>query len=156
DLKLADDGTLSGKVTVIYSGLEALTRRIEMRNQDETTRKKYLEDQVREYVPVGIEVDLTNKPEWMSSARTLEAQFDLKVPGWDTAAGRRALVPVSLFGASEKQVFEHTTRVHPICFDYPFEKSDEVSIQLPLGWQVTSLPKPIVQDNRAFVYTLKV
>ena len=31
DLKMSDDGTLSGKVTMTFSGLEALRRRIEER-----------------------------------------------------------------------------------------------------------------------------
>src|SRR5258708_33756630 len=36
DLKLADTGSLEGKLTVTYSGLEALWRRIEERNEDAT------------------------------------------------------------------------------------------------------------------------
>jgi Domain of Unknown Function with PDB structure (DUF3857)/Transglutaminase-like superfamily len=156
DLKMSEDGTLSGKVQVTFSGLEALSRRLEMRHEDDTDRKKYLEDQVREYVPVGIDVDLTNKPDWSTSAPTLVAEYDLKVPGWASSAGHRAIVPVGLFDASEKQLFEHTARVHPVYFHYPFEKEDEITIQLPLSWQVTSLPKPILQDKKALVYTLKV
>jgi hypothetical protein len=156
DLKMSEDGTLSGKVQVTFSGLEALSRRLETRHEDDTDRKKYLEDQVREYVPVGIDVDLTNKPDWSTSAPTLVAEYDLKVPGWASSAGHRAIVPVGLFDASEKQLFEHTARVHPVYFHYPFEKEDEITIQLPLSWQVTSLPKPILQDKKALVYTLKV
>ena len=102
DLKMSEDGTLSGKVTMTFSGLEALRRRIEERNEDEAERKQYMEDQLKEFVPVGIEAELTNKPDWNSSSPTLVAEYNLKVPGWATAAGHRALVPVGLFGASEK------------------------------------------------------
>jgi Domain of Unknown Function with PDB structure (DUF3857) len=156
DLKLSDDGELTGKVTVTFSGLEALTRRLEMRNEDDTERKSYMEDQVKEYVPVGIEVELKNQPEWKSSSPTLTAEYELKVQGWATAAGKRALVPTGLFSATEKQVFEHAGRVHPIYFHFPFEKMDDITIQLPLGWQVSSLPKPRSNDQKAAVYTLTV
>jgi hypothetical protein len=77
----------------------------------------------------------------------------LKVPGWASGAGRRALVPVALFSASEKQLFEHANRVHPVYFQYPFEKVDDVSIQVPLGWQVSSVPQGVTLDAKAIVYT---
>jgi hypothetical protein len=86
----------------------------------------------------------------------LVAVYDLKVPGWASAAGRRALLPFGLFSATEKQLFDHTNRVHPLYFEYPFQKEDEVTIQLPLGWQVSSLPKDLSQDAKAAVYVRKV
>jgi Domain of Unknown Function with PDB structure (DUF3857)/Transglutaminase-like superfamily len=156
EMKLLDDGTLAGKVTVTFSGLEAMSRRVEERNEDEAARKKYLEDQLREYIPVGVDVDLTNKPEWGDASVPLVAIYDLKVPGWASAAGHRALVPVGLFSATEKQLFEHANRVHPVYFHYPFQKEDDVSIDLPLGWKVSSVPKELNQDAKAVAYVLKV
>jgi hypothetical protein len=87
---------------------------------------------------------------------TLVAVYDLKVPGWVSAAGRRALLPFGLFSATEKQLFEHANRVHAVYFQYPFEKVDEVTIQLPLGWQVSSVPKELNRDAKAAVYVRKV
>lgn len=156
ELKLDDDGSLSGTVTVTFSGLEALWRRSDFRNEDEARRKKFLEDQIQEYIPAGIEVELKNQPEWNLASPTLVALYDLKVPGWASAAGRRALLPFGLFSATEKQLFEHANRVHAVYFQYPFQKLDDVTIQLPLGWQVSSLPKPLNQDAKAAAYIRKV
>ena len=156
DLKMSEDGTLSGKVTMTFSGLEALRRRIEERNEDEAERKQYMEDQLKEFVPVGIEAELTNKPDWNSSSPTLVAEYNLKVPGWATAAGHRALVPVGLFGASEKHLFTHKDRVHPIYFQFPCQRKDDVSIELPLSWKVTTIPPSKLQDSKAVVYDLKI
>ena len=65
ELKLSQEtGELEGKLTVTYTGLEALSRRVNERNEDDTEHKKFLEDEVKEFVPTGIEVELTNKPEW--------------------------------------------------------------------------------------------
>jgi hypothetical protein len=136
--------------------LEALWRRIEERNEDAANRKKFLEDQVKDYIPVGIDVDLTNQPDWGSSTPTLAAEFELKVPGWVSGAGRRALVPVGLFGAPEKHAFEHANRVHAVYFSYPSTKIDDVRIDLPLGWQVNSLPPVQDFDAKAALYSLKV
>jgi hypothetical protein len=155
DMKLTETGSLEGKVSVTFSGLEALQRRIEERNEDDANRKKFLEDQLREYIPVGIDVELTSKPDWGSSASTLVAEYDLKVQGWASGAGKRALVPMGLFSATEKHVFEHANRVHPIYFEYPFEKIDEVTIDLPLAWKVSSLPAAQNQDAKAVLYVMK-
>jgi hypothetical protein len=122
EMKMLDDGSLAGKVTVTFSGLEAMSRRMEVRNEDEAERKKFLEDQLREYIPVGVDVDLTNQPEWTNASLPLVAIYDLKVPGWASAAGHRALVPLGLFSATEKRLFEHAGRVHSVYFHYPFEK----------------------------------
>jgi uncharacterized protein DUF3857 len=156
DLKLTSESSLEGKLSVTFTGLEALWRRVDERNEDEAHRKKFLEDYVKEIVPAGIEVELTNKPDWTSSAPDLLAEYSLKVPGWVSGAGRRGLFPVGLFSAPERHMYEHSVRVHPLYFHYMYEKHDDVRIELPLGWQVSSLPQPVNNDARLIVYTMKV
>jgi len=154
-LQLSDTGELEGKVTVTFTGLEAMSRRVEELHGDETERKRYLEEQMKENVPVGVEVELTNQPDWKSSSQPLVAEFTVKIPGWVSGAGRRALLPVGIFTATEKRIFEHANRVYPIYFEFPFEKADDVTIDLPLGWQVQSLPQPQNQDGHIVTYSLK-
>lgn len=152
ELKLDNEGTLEGKLTVTFTGLEASLRRVEEHNEDEAHHKKLLEDYVREVVPASIDVELTNKPDWASSSSSLVAEFSLKVPGWASGAGKRALLPVGLFSAPEKHMYEHSTRVHPLYFRFMYQKLDDVQIELPLGWQVRSLPQPVTQDAKLLVY----
>jgi hypothetical protein len=152
DLKLSDTGDLEGKLTVTYSGLEASQRRVEERLVDDTERKKFLEDEAREAIPAACEVDLTNKPDWKSTA-PLTAEFTLKVPGWMQGAGHRALMTLGLFSAPEKHLFDHAERVHAIYFQFPSRRSDAINIDLPSGWRVSNLPKPSKVDAQAIVYT---
>jgi len=154
-LKLSDDGDLEGKLTISYSGLEGMYPRLENRHSDEVSRKKFLEDQVKEMIPAASEVTLTNTPDWSSSETPLVAEFDLKVPGWASSAGRRAMVPVGLFTAAEKRVFEHAERVHPIYFEYPYAKLDDITIELPAAWQVNSVPPGQTQDGHIITYSFK-
>jgi hypothetical protein len=156
NLKLTSEGALEGKLKLSFTGLEGLTRRVEQRNEDDTERKKFLEEQVKEYIPAGIEVELTNKPDWKNSEAPLVAEFDLKVPGWASSAGRRALLPVGLFGGTEKHLFDHANRVWPVYFSFPFKKVDDVIIQLPSDWQVGSMPKSTDQNAKAAQYQMKV
>jgi hypothetical protein len=155
DLKLSDTGDLEGKVTVTFTGLEGMYRRLEELHSDDAERKKYLEDQVKEYIPAAVELDLTNQPDWKTSSQPLVAEFTIKIPGWVSGAGRRALLPVGIFSATEKHIFEHSNRVHPIYFRFPFEKVDDITIDLPASWQVQTLPKPQNQDSPVLAYTLQ-
>jgi Domain of Unknown Function with PDB structure (DUF3857) len=155
ELKLDSEGTLTGKLTVTYWGSDAQSLRIEERIEDETSRKKLLEDMVRETVPAAIEVDLVNQPDWNSSSASLQTEYSFKVPGWVAGAGKRALLPVGLFSSPEKSIFEHSARTYPVYFHYPYRKIDDITIELPLGWKVSSLAKPVDQDVKAAAYTMK-
>ena len=148
-------GGLEGKLTLTFTGLEAAQRRVEERIEDEAARKKLLEDEAKESIPAASEVELTNKPEWSSSSTPLVAEFNLKIPGWASSAGRRALLPMGIFSATEKHVFDHTERVHPIYFEFPSEKVDDVTITLPEGWQVGSLPPAQDEGGQAVGYMIK-
>ena len=156
DLTLSDEGDLAGKLIVTYTGLEALQRRREERNEDDADRKKLLEDQAKEYIPAGSEVDLANKPDWSGSSTPLEAEFKVKVPGWVSVTGRRAFLPVGVFAAQDKAVFEHEERIHPIYFSYPYETEDDITITLPSGWKVDNAPAPSKVDAKAAVYSVQV
>ena len=156
DLRLAADGSLDGKVELAFTGLEALRRRVDQRNHDGASRKKFLEDELAYSIPVGSEVTLTNEPDWSSSESSLVAAFNVKIPGWATSAGSRLLVPVGIFGAPEKNIFEYSTRTFPIYFEFPSEKSDDITIGLPSGAQISTLPKPQNHDLHAVGYVLSV
>jgi hypothetical protein len=155
-LTLSETGDLEGTLTVTYTGLEAMYRRVDERNEDETARKKFLEDWAKEQIPVAAELELANKPDWDSVSAPLVAEFSLKIPGWVSGAGKRAMLPVGLFSAHEKSIFEHANRVHAIYFAYPYQKIDNVAIELPPGWKVASMPADKVNDAHVVGYTLKV
>ena len=154
--KLTETGDLEGKLTITYTGLEAMYHRLEERHADAVEQKKYMEERVTSQMAATGEAELTNKPDWTSSNAPLVAEFDVKVPGWASGAGRRVMIPAALFTASEKGVFEHTNRTHPIYFEYPHVKSDDITIELPPGWQVSSIPAGKERDGHIIIYNLKV
>ncbi|HUN63370.1 MAG TPA: DUF3857 domain-containing protein [Candidatus Sulfotelmatobacter sp.] len=156
DLKLSDQGALEGSVKLTYTGLEGWIRRVSERNEDDEARKKYLEDELKSYVPVGMDVELSNQPDWKNTEPPLVAEFHVKIEGWVSAAGRHAMLPVGIFAAPEKQIFSLTERTYPVYFRFPFQKRDDVTVALPAGWSVSSVPKPVDTDAKAAEYSLKV
>ncbi|HUB01930.1 MAG TPA: DUF3857 domain-containing protein [Terriglobales bacterium] len=155
-LTLSDTGELEGQLTITYTGLEAASRRIQERHSDDVARKKYLEDSAISEIAAAGEAELTNKPDWANSETPLVAEFKLKVPGWISNAGSRAMIPAAMFTAGERTTFEHTNRVHPIYFQFPHEKVDDITIQLPPGWRVSSIPKSQEKDAHVINYQMKV
>jgi hypothetical protein len=155
NLTLTDTGDLEGKLTVTFTGMQAALLRVEERNADDTERKTYLEKIVKEAMSAAGEVKLTNQPDWKNSAAPLVAEFDLKVPGWASQAGHHVLLPVGLFAAQQKHAFDHAERINPIYVEYPYREADDISIQLPAGWQVSSLPKGWSDTGKVVSYTLK-
>jgi hypothetical protein len=148
------NGTLAGSLTIHYTGLEGAWRRLQERNEDDTERRKFLEEQVQATVPSGIEVQLTNTPDWSSCDEPPVAQFDLEVPGWVAAAGQRALLRVGLFAAADDRTFAHQSRTQPIYFNFPFQYRDDFSVELPGGRHINSLPKARNIDKKLYSYGL--
>jgi len=155
-LKLSETGDLEGKLTVTYTGLEGMYHRLEVRHADEIARKKYAEEWVVGQIPLPAQAELTNLPDWSSSEAPLVAEFNLKIPAWASNTGKRVTLSAGLFTAHEKHIFEHANRVHPIYFDYPYRKVDDVTIELSPAWQVTSVPPLQTKDERVVSYDLKV
>jgi hypothetical protein len=156
-LKLTESGDLTGKVILTSTGLEAMYYRQDVRNADDLARKKFLEARIRNQIPSATEVELTNQPDWTNSDKPLVAEFNITTAGWASNAGKRMLIPAGLFTAQEKHLFEHAEREHPIYVRYPYEKNDDVTIELPQGWKVDSVPRP--QNNggsQALNYSLSV
>ena len=153
-LQLDDSGTLEGKVVVTYKGLSAVRRRMDEKDADETERKRFLEDELKASIPGTPAIELTNTPDWRSSSDSLIAEYHISLPGWAISAGRRLLLPVGVFGGNEKNVFETSTRVHPIAFAHPYTDSDDITITLPSNWTVENLPQPRSLDLKDCKYTI--
>lgn len=139
-LKLDDEGKLAGELQVTFLGIEALRRRRANRTEDEMGRKKILEDEAKEWLPIGSTVELAKAPNWDSSDPALEATFKIEIFNWGTHAGRRLLMPLAILVGSNNKQFTPARRVNPVYFEYPFKTDDEVTVQLPLLISVGSTP----------------
>jgi hypothetical protein len=151
-LKLTNEGDLDGTLKVTFTGLEASFRRSREHNHDETERKKNLEDLIKADIPAGSEVEMTGSPDWKSAESPLVVEFNVKIPGWLASAGKRGLLGMGIFNATDKHLFEHANRTWPIYFTFPFSTIDDVTVELPEGWKVESLPKDMTRDAKAVVY----
>jgi hypothetical protein len=154
-LQLNSSGDLEGNVVITFKGLTALAHRMEQLGSDNAQRKKSLEDELKTYIPLSSEVELTNVPDWDSPTMHLIAEYKVKIPGWASQAGRRMLLAVGLFGGGEKHLFESSHRIHPIYINFPYSDSDDVIITPPAGTAIAEIPKPQHDDEKRCLYDLR-
>ncbi|MFZ0879655.1 MAG: DUF3857 domain-containing protein [Candidatus Acidiferrales bacterium] len=139
DVHLDPDGTLSGTVSVNFLGEWGCMEREYFWQDDDIARKKELTDDVKSWLPGGT-FEITEMSGWSDSSQPLHIAGTVRIPGFATQAGHRALVPVTFFRATEPPSFTHETRVNPIYFHYPYTERDSLEIHFPDGLKVETVP----------------
>ena len=142
EMALGGDGTLKGSIVLEFKGAEALEHRLDAVDRDEAGRKKDLEDELKQWLPAGAIVKMSASQGWEDSETPLVARFDVEVPNYATNAGKRLLIPAFLFQLKQNQAFAHSQRKYPVYFPYPFTDNDIVTMSVPPGFALESVPQP--------------
>jgi hypothetical protein len=141
EMALDGNGTLKGTVTTKFEGGEALEHRLDELNTDEAGKKKDLEEELQGWLPSGAGIKLAKVEGWETSDAPLIASFDVEIPSYASAAGKRLLVPPYLFQAKQLDAFKHAERKFPVYFPYAFSESDRVNIKIPEGSILENVPQ---------------
>lgn len=141
NLSLSEEGGLKGTVSVEFRGGEALERRISAFRTDEAGRKKDMEDEFKNWLASGAIVEMTGAKGFDATDEPLIVQFNVEIPSYASAAGKRLLAPAYLFQAKQKDAFKHAERKYPIYFPYAFAEIDKISIKVPTGYTLESAPQ---------------
>jgi hypothetical protein len=140
DMVLDENGTLKGTITVKFEGGEALQHRLDGLETDEAGKKKSLEDELQNWLPVGANIKLAKVEGWESGVGPLTADFDVEMPGYSSSVGKRILLPAYLFQAKQMEAFKHAERKFPVYFPYAFGEADRVTIKIPDGYTLENVP----------------
>ena len=143
---------LKGKVTVTYHGQAALQRRLTNRNDDDAATKKAIEDTAKKRFPDGTTVTLKKITGMKTSDDTVVAELDVEIPNLASFAGSRALIPLSVFDAATKNPFAEAARKFEVYFDYLWTEAAEVTLQVPEGYGIETMPHAQKTDLVAVLY----
>ncbi|MDQ3282877.1 MAG: DUF3857 domain-containing protein, partial [Acidobacteriota bacterium] len=139
DLHLNED-VLEGTIVVTFGGQEALVRRLATRNEDEAARKKAIEEEVKKWFPDGATLKLTELTGHTTAEPNLTAKFDVSLPNIVSRAGRRVVMPISVFTSKSTNPFAPTTRTYPVYFKYAARTEDTVKLTLPENLKLGAVP----------------
>jgi hypothetical protein len=140
---LQPDGELKGTVTLSFTGIEALEHRLATLETDDAGRNKNLEQELRDRLPKESVVKLTDSQGWTIATAPLSATFSVTIPAFASVAGKRLLLPAALLDTGKKTRLEAPTRKYPIYFNYDYEETDKVTITLPDGYTLESVPEGV-------------
>jgi hypothetical protein len=151
-LNIKPDFTVEGPIKVTYSGFYAAMRRQAAAKTDEEGRKKLVEDELKSWLPADAEVKLTAAPNWNDVEVPLVAQFQVSA-AIASNAGKRVLLPAQAFHFTQKPMFPHAERVNGVYLYYPSREIDGISLTVPPGMGVESMPKKEVVQLPYAMYT---
>jgi hypothetical protein len=148
-----EDGVVRGTVQITYTGQEALRERVAMRNDDDAAAKKAIEKDLKSWFPDGATVNLTEVTNLRSAELPLLISATVELPSAASLVGSRAMVPMAIFTTTHKNPFTSEQRKNAIYFHYAYRVDDEVTLKVPSGYTVESLPVTADINLGALRYT---
>jgi len=139
-LKLQSDGSLEGTLEIVFTGQEALDRRLSASDEDDEGRRKLMEDEVKDLAPAGATIDLDEVTGWQDSEQPLRVKCHFHAPHFATFTSRRMLFPLSVFQVNGQNPFPQVYRTQPVYFSHGYRTSDKVQISIPSGYKLEALP----------------
>jgi Domain of Unknown Function with PDB structure (DUF3857) len=140
DLALDAEGAATGKLSVDFTGQEAAQWRSTLHVQDDTGRKKSLEDAIKNWLPGGYSFELTKVDNWDKTDQPLHVEGNLNLASFGSPVGRRILIPATIFLVPQTKAFQSAVRHNDIYFPYTNEEIDNFKFQAPAGYKIETVP----------------
>lgn len=149
---VAKDGNISGKYLVQKTDYEALIfreREANMKNEN------YLEKKENEFN--GIEIsDYTIENKNTDLSKAVVEKFTFASNNHCEIIGGKMFINPLLFFTTNKNPFVQEKRKMPIYFGYPRQEKYNLNLEIPEGYEVESIPKPmkIATEDKSMVFLI--
>ncbi len=149
NLTLKSDGGLDGSVEVVFSGEEALERRLDALNEDEAGRHKQVEQEISNWIPAGGRLDITSITGWEGFDEPLRVKCRIHVPRFAQLTSSRLLFPMAVFHTTRRTALRYSRREQPVYFGHSYRTVDRIAIVAPAGYQIEGVPADF-EEQTAF------
>lgn len=140
-LKLGDDGSLEGDVSIEYSGHFAIERKHEIDNQSENEREQSLVDEVKEQMSAA-EISNIKIENITDYNKPLVYSYHVRIPNYAQRTGKRLFLQPAFFQHGKNPLFATTNRKYPVYFHYPWAEEDRIEFDLPKGYALDNADAP--------------
>lgn len=140
--KLLEDGTLEGSVRMEFTGQLAAVHKEYNDDDSQQQREDTLKSLVRENILGSAEISDIKIENVADPEKPFVYAFKLRVPGYASRTGKRIFLQPNVFERSVKPLFENGGRRYEVYFEYPYSERDEITIDLPAGYELESPDKP--------------
>ena len=142
DIALDQTMEMSGKLQVDFTGLDGAYLRLESRDEDAKGRQKVVEDEIKEWLPVGSTFEAFTINNWDDVEQPVHVEGSVTIPSFAKGMMQRMLIPLEIFTTTEVGSFQSQKRTNEVDFAYPYEKIDDLIIHAPLTYKVQGVPAP--------------
>ena len=150
-LRLTEDGTLEGDVTVEYTGHLAQYYKDLYDGLSHSEREKTLSDRVKAWISNSAEITNISFENVKDSDLPLSCSFKIRVPSYTQRTGKRIFLQPNIFAYNTNALFTTSVRKNEIFFQYPWTEEELITIESPQGFSPESADAPAaVNDRRKF------
>jgi hypothetical protein len=140
-LRLDENGTLEGDVTIEYTGHLAVERKRQNDEDSPALREENLKEMVKNRLSsaelTNIVIENATDP-----VKPFIYKYHVRVPGYAQQTGKRLFVQPAYFHHGVDPLFSSGTRRYPIYFRYPWSEEDRITIALPKGYALDNADRP--------------
>lgn len=148
-LELTEDGTLSGTVTIEYTGHLSFRQKLKNYDVSEARREEFLKEEIKERMSSAdvsnVVIENVTDPE-----KPFRYRFKISVPNYAQKTGKRIFFQPGFFEFGTEPRFVSASRKYDIYFHFPWSESDEVIVKLPEGYSLDNAdaPAPLADNSR--------
>lgn len=139
NLKMTEEGQITGTIKMTYTGAPALEWRQRSLRGDEESLRHGLRSSVESLLPKTLDVKLSSITYLKEYDRPLEVVFDV-TGRIGTHTGKRLVIPVDLFTVNDHATFPQEKRDMAVYFHYPQVDQDALRINFPATMQLEGVP----------------
>ena len=140
DLSLAPNGTVTGKLKLIWIHAAGIPMRSQGLRSDAHEVETDLEKRIQAQVPKGVEVHLKSLTGLSDGEVPLVAEFTV-VGTLGASTQKKMIVPAHFFASTSKRQLAAEVRTQPIAFPEAILTRDQVVLRLPAELSIESLPE---------------
>jgi hypothetical protein len=141
NLEMSEQGEITGKIDLTFSGAPALNWRHRALRGDQESLKNALRNHLEDMLPKSLEVKVLNIQDLDAYEKPLAVSYEVK-GSLGTATGKRLVLPVDLFETGTTPAFPHEKRELAVYFRYPEVTQDALRIKFLKGFAVEAVPDP--------------
>ena len=140
-LKLDENGTLEGDVTVEYTGHLAVEHKVLNEDDSPVQREENLKEMVKSRLSSAELTNIVIEDE-ADAAKPFVYKYHVRVPDYAQKTGKRLFFQPGFFTKGVSALFSAGTRRYPIYFHYPWSEEDAIMIDLPKGYALDNADRP--------------
>jgi hypothetical protein len=139
NLTMDENGLITGKVDLKFTGAQALRWRQAALRGDDASVKRGLRVDLENMLPKSLEVRVSDIQGLEDYEKQLVVSYSVRGT-MGTPTGKRLVMPVDLFVSGETASFSHEKRESSVYLQYPRILQDALRVVVPKGFEVEAAP----------------